>query len=424
MVEALRGKKLLVLSGNGLNSKIVLAAKELGVYTIVIDYLAPEASPAKQIADEHWELSYADYDTIVERCRKEHVDGVLACSREATQLPYYELCRRLGYPCYATLEEFEKLANKKRFKELCREYGVGVIPDYTLQDVADKKIEFPVFVKPADNGGSKGQSICADYDELEKAIEYARSESATKDVIIEKYMGGKTSFQVTYFFVNGKAYVTRTVDGYKGEVKDGLDRVALCSISPSRYTQEFLEHANETFVRMLKGIGVKNGPVMVQGFYDDGIFRFYDPGRRFPGTDFELIYKDVFGIDLMQLMVVFALTGEMPDVSLDERSAFLKGNYAAVLFQTISAGRIGKIEGLQEVQEHPGIRHVVQKHFPGETVQWTYTTMQRIFDIDFLSRNMDELIAMIKYLQKTIRVTDDKGNDMIYRPFDTNRLKG
>ena len=38
-LSSLKGKKLLVLSGNSLNEKIVTAAKELGVYTIVADYL-------------------------------------------------------------------------------------------------------------------------------------------------------------------------------------------------------------------------------------------------------------------------------------------------------------------------------------------------------------------------------------------------
>lgn len=415
-------KKLLILSGSGLNCKIVSAAKELGVHTIVIDYVSPEASPAKQLADEHWELSYSDFDEIQRRCEEEKVDGVLACCREATQLPYHEICRRLHYPCYATMEEFEKLANKKRFKSLCREYGVDVIPEYSMQDVINKTVEFPVFVKPADNGGSKGQSICRDYTELENAIRYAESESAAKEVLIEKYMGGKTSFQVTYFFVNGKAYVTRTVDGYKGTVEDGLDRVALCSISPSRYTEEFLSASNDRFVRMLQGIGVKNGPVMVQGFYDDGVFRFYDPGRRFPGTDFELIYKDVFGIDLMKMMVEFALTGTMPDAALDNSGAFLKGKIASVLFQTVSAGRIGSIEGLEAIQNDPRIRNVVQKHFVGETVKWTYTTAQRIFDIDFLSEDKDDLVATIRHIQKTIIVRDEDGNDMMYKPFDTERL--
>lgn len=421
-MKDLKGKKLLILSGNGLNCKTVEAAKELGVYTIVVDYVALDSSPAKQIADEHWTLSYSDIDGIEQRCKQEHVDGVIACSGEATQLPYYRICERMHFPCYATLNQFEKLTNKKKFKAMCRENGIDVIPEFTKEDVESKTIEFPVFVKPVDNGGSKGQSVCNNYSELVRAIAYAESESATKEIIIEKYMGGKTSFQVTYFFVNGVPYVIRTVDGYKGLLEEKLDRVALCSISPSRYTYEFFQTTNDRFTRMLKCIGVENGPVMAQGFFDDGTFRFYDPGRRFPGTDYELIYKDVFGIDLMQMMVIFSLTGKMPEIHLDNQYSFLNGKKAAVLFPTVRAGVIGKIEGIDKLRADPWIRHIVQKYFVGDTVNWTYTTMQRICDIDFVCETDSALLDLIDYIQNTLKVQDENGIDMIYKPFDATRL--
>ena len=70
-----QGKKLLVLAGNNVHEKVVKAAQSLGVYTIVTDYLPPEQSPAKLIADEYWMLSTGDIDAVVEKCRKEKVDG-------------------------------------------------------------------------------------------------------------------------------------------------------------------------------------------------------------------------------------------------------------------------------------------------------------------------------------------------------------
>ena len=51
-----KGKKLLILAGAGVHSKVVRTAKEMGIYTIVTDYLEPTYSPAKQIADESWML--------------------------------------------------------------------------------------------------------------------------------------------------------------------------------------------------------------------------------------------------------------------------------------------------------------------------------------------------------------------------------
>lgn len=52
-LDALRGKKLLILVG-GINLvTLVERAKELGIYTIVADYYDTDKSPAKLVADEY-----------------------------------------------------------------------------------------------------------------------------------------------------------------------------------------------------------------------------------------------------------------------------------------------------------------------------------------------------------------------------------
>lgn len=417
-----KGKKLLILSGNTPHIKIVKAARELGVYTIVTDYLEPDASPAKQFSDEYWMMSYGDVEGLSERCRQEHVDGVLTCYHESALIPYDGICKEMGWSCYGNLVQFEQLMNKRLFKQLCQENGIAVIPEYSVDDALKGDIEFPVMVKPADRCGSKGQSICNNQDELNQSIKAAIEESISGEVIIEKYVANKNSFQVTYFFVNGKPYIIRTVDGYKGSVEDNLDRVALCSISPSIYTNEYLQTTSRRFTDMLQRIGVENGPVMAQGFYDDGVFRFYDPGRRFPGTDFEVIYREEFGIDLMKMMVIYALTGEMPEVDLKDENVYLSGKKVVVLFPTLRAGTIGKISGYEELESSPRIRNIGQKHGVGAKISKMNTALQRIFEIDFISNSSNEIRDTIRYVQDVISVEDMEGKDMLHKPFDPKRI--
>jgi len=68
-------KKLLVLAGAGPHCKVVEAAKEMGIYTIVTDYL--HDSPAKLIADEALENNIFDVDELVKYVKEHKVDGVL-----------------------------------------------------------------------------------------------------------------------------------------------------------------------------------------------------------------------------------------------------------------------------------------------------------------------------------------------------------
>ena len=297
----IRGKKLLVLAGSDVHCKVVDAARELGVYTIVTDYL--QDSPAKKIADESQMFSITDVDSIVDFCKTNTVDGVLNFCNDTAQAPYQKICERLNVPCFCTEEQVQKLSNKRLFKQMCVENGVAVIPEYTEADVEANAIEYPVVVKPVDSRGSRGVQTCNSIDELKKAIEIAKRESKSGEIIIEKSMYGKQDFTMTYFFVDGVPYTIRAGDRYLGKKEYGLDRQCCGLVAPSKYTDWYMRSEDQKIKNMLVNLGLKYGPVFMQGFIDGDVLRVYDPGIRFPGGDYERVFKRIVGVDLMKAMV-------------------------------------------------------------------------------------------------------------------------
>lgn len=422
-MKRFEGKKILILAGANVHVKLAEAAKNLGAYTIVTDFLPVEESPAKKVADEYWMLNVTDVEGIIQRCKEEHVDGVVTGWIDVSQLPYYKICKALNLPCYGTYDLFVKLTNKHAFKQTCAQYGVGTIMEYSKDEALKGNVDYPVFVKPVDSRGSRGLSICNNQDDLISALEVAEKESTCGDVIIEKYLGDKNSFQVTYFFVNGEPFVLRTADGYKGLVEEKLDKVALCSVSPSIYTKEYMETTHDAVVKMLKEEGLNNGPVMLQAFYDNGVFRFYDPGLRFPGVEFDITYQKLFGVSVMEMLVEFALTGNMTKhPSLTNDNITLKGRTAAVLFPTISAGKIASIKGLDVIKNLPTVTCISQRYNVGEEVKWTYNVSQRLAEVNLLCESKEALAEHIKEIYSFIEIYDDKGQNMLYKPFDVKRL--
>ncbi|MBP5244956.1 MAG: hypothetical protein J6036_00665, partial [Clostridia bacterium] len=61
-MENLSGKKILVLAGQDVHRKLVETSKNMGIYTVVADYLSD--SPCKEIADESTMLSILDTDGL------------------------------------------------------------------------------------------------------------------------------------------------------------------------------------------------------------------------------------------------------------------------------------------------------------------------------------------------------------------------
>ncbi len=411
-------KKLLILAGASVHNKLVLAAREKGIYTIVTDNL-PD-SPAKTIADEAWMLDIKDVDGIVAKCKENNVDGVLAAWIDPAQRPYYEVCERLGLPCYGIQEQFYRMTDKHAFKKMCIENGVDVIPEYSENDL--ESINYPVFVKPVDSRGSRGQSVCHDQEELLRAIEYARKESSNGDIIIEKYMADAHEFQVTYFFIDGTPYLIRTCDSYCGSVERHLEKVVACAVSPSRFTQAYLDKAHNKVVGMFQKLGLKNGPVFMQGFEDNGTFRFFDPGLRFPGVDYEKIFKHVFDVDLMDAMISIALNGTCKELVLPTDCVWLKAKHAAILFPTISAGTVTNIQGQETVKNLSGVISFLPRCKEGDQIQWSFNVNQRSAEIDCIADNISELKTLIVKIQNTFIVRDNQGHNMTLEYFNVNRI--
>lgn len=412
-------KKLLILGGTAQQIKLVEAAKRMGVYTIVTDYLVD--SPAKKVSDESWMLNIKDVDQIVARCKEESVDGVICGYIDPCQRPYQRICEALNLPCYGTKEQFFRMTDKHAFKKMCEENGVDVIPEYSEEEALSGHAEFPLFVKPVDSRGSRGQSVCYSVDELQSAIAFARKESSNGDILIEKYMKGRHEFQVTYFFVDGEAYLIRTVDSYCGSEELHLEKVVACAVSPSRFTEEYLKTAHTNVVKMFKSMGYRNGPIFMQGFEDHGKFRFFDPGLRFPGVDYERIYKKELKIDLMEAMVHLALDGNCGDIKPAEDGVWLNGKRAAVLFPTLKAGVVSEMNGFA-VENTPEIVSLIPRCKVGDAIEWTYDVNQRMAEVDIVCDTTEALKLTITRIQNQLHVYDAAGNDMQYESFQVNKI--
>ena len=109
-------KKILILAGAYQHCKLVKAARELGLFTIVTDNIPN--SPAKLIADQALDIDVFDVEGIVEFCRREKVDAVLSTHLEASQRTYQKVCETLNLPCYCNEMQSQIMTDKEKFKKL------------------------------------------------------------------------------------------------------------------------------------------------------------------------------------------------------------------------------------------------------------------------------------------------------------------
>lgn len=415
----LAGKKLLILAGASVHNKVVRTAKEMGLYVIVSDYLEPHLSPAKQLADESWMYSITEVDAIVDRCKHEMVDAVLSFCIDPAQKPYQQICEKLGVPCYATKEQFDIFTDKRLFKDFCIKHNVDVIPDYTEDDISNGKAVYPLFIKPSICRGSRGQSICNNKEEALEGLRVAKALSADGKAICEKYMGGKQDIASAFFVVDGEPYMVKFGDRYLGTAEDGLDKQVMCTKFPSDFTQVFEEKVMHRVKDMIKALGIKYGPVFLQGFVDGDTIRYYDPALRMPGGDYDLVLKHATGFDTVKSLIHFALTGDAKTCFGDPKDCFkLQDGVGMIICFSVRAGHISKVVGLDALLNHKNVVYGRQIIPEGEDIPASGDIRQRAAAVGAYVQTKMEAEKFVKEMYETYHVLDENGEDMIVSKYE------
>lgn len=295
-------KKILILGATHNEGLIVERARKKGIYTIVTDNHEDWSfSPAKYIADEAWNISWSDVESLYNKCLLYNINGVIAGFSEFRVENMIKLCGKLSLPCYLTLEQLAVTRNKISFKRLCKQYNITVVPEYTIGD----NVKYPVIIKPVDRAGSIGVNVAYNDEELMTFYQNALLLSPSRQAIIEDFIEDGIKFDVYYLIQYGKPILIGTSDTimYGGKCKI----LQKAWTFPSVYENLFLCEYDCRVKRMLDGLGIQNGYATLSAFYVKNSLCFFEAGFRLSGELSFNYYQAITGINYLDFMIDCAL---------------------------------------------------------------------------------------------------------------------
>lgn len=412
-MDNLKGKKLLILGGGLLSCDIVRYAKNLGVYTIVTDWYDVKRSPAKLIADEYWNEEVFRPDKLAVLVKENRVDGVITGFTDSYLLQYQKLCELADLPCYATKEQFEASLDKKTFKRLCRENGVGTVPQFDISTF-DKSIisdRNQIIIKPVDNSGSRGINICSNPEDFDYLLAQSMSFSEKKEVLLEKYMTcDDVSFE--YKIQEGEITLSSICDRYIHQT-EGVGSVTSGLMYPSKYLNRYLREEDLKVKQMFTSMGLKNGVLFMQAFVDEDDFFFYEMGYRLSGGRHFIFTDNQNGDNAVKELVSFALTGHMNSERLADVCNPMFSQKCCQLSVLCRSGRIAFIRGRDALLPISEIIDTLFSYGEGDTVGKEGTSAQIVARFHIVADTKDRIKEVISIIQKTLQILDDDGNNMI-----------
>lgn len=402
-------KKLLILGGNTTERVIVEHAKKLGYYTIVTDnHVDWNLSPAKQIADEAWNFSWSNIDSLAQQCIKKQVNGVIAGFSEFRVESMIKLCETLCLPCWLTMEQLDLTRDKIQFKQLCKQYQIPCVTEYDFNHVSI----FPVIIKPVDRAGSVGINVAYNEQQLKHFYLEAKSLSPSKKVIIEEYIDDGTKFDVYYFIHDKNIELVGTSDTIMCDKKRGSETLQKAWTYPSVYESLFKEELSIHLEKMILDIGIIDGYVTMSAFYREGKFYFFEAGFRLSGEMSFDYYKRMTGQCYLDALIRYSLN----DSHLTPRPVSLprKNGYVITLNFFGKDGVVGSIVGLDFLKRHKNVIAFLLYVKEGDVIKNKSSVLKKIALCTLYSETKEDLGNIINLINEKFDIKSDCSVSLIY----------
>lgn len=393
-------KKILLLGGSAQQVIAIKAAKHLGYYTILCDYL-PD-NPGQYEADQFYLISTTDKDAVLELAQKEKIEGVLAYASDPAAPTAAYVAEKLELPGNP-LKSVEILCNKDRFRKFLLENGFSV-PDakgYSLAIDAVKEkdgFEYPIIIKPVDSSGSKGATVLYTEDGLSEALNFAFSFSRSHRIIIEHYIEKKHPYLIggDIFIKDGKIVLWGLLNCHRDVNVNPL--VPVGKSYPLQLGENDIKNVKHTLSSMVEKLGIRNGSMNVELVVDkdDHIWPI-DVGPRSGGNMIPDLLGDMFGVNIAEMSIEAAMGTEIKG-NICEPNGF----YATHNLHSNRNGRYKGISFSPEIEPYIYRKCLYKKQ--GDVVEYFDNAAKCLGIVFFKFPDEDVMKSVLEHINELITI--------------------
>jgi biotin carboxylase len=350
--------------------RAILRARELGHRIVAVDRNAEALG--LQEADAGEVVDFQDVDAVAEAGRRHSVSGVLTVSADRAVPVVAAVAERLGLPGIGT-ETAHLMTHKIAMRRRLAEAGVPQ-PRYAAARnlhegrTAVETVGLPAVLKPADSGGQRGVFRLESVDDLERHLHAALAESSGEEAIVEAFSEGLELNGLV--IARGGSVELLTLSDRLRPPGVGFG-VGWIHVYPSRLYGHTLEQAEETAIRAVRALGLRDGIAFPQLIVSEsGKTQVVEVAARIPGGQMADLARHATGVDLVEVAVRQALGEEVPDELARPRHQ----QPLAVRFLTASpgplpTGKVRSVGSLERVLAFPGVVEADVFLSPGETIR-------------------------------------------------------
>lgn len=395
------GKRMMILGASALQVPAIKAAKEMGYEIILVDY--DENAVGFPLADVKLVVSTLDMEEVYKQALIYKPDVVITSTSDGPVRTAAYVNEKLGKKPDLSYEDALCATIKSNMRNRLKENHVPVPAYYTADNFesfqAAAEALDDCIVKPSDNAGSRGVVLLEgnqkqEEKELCRIYEYSKKNSRNGIVMIEEFMVGP-EVSVEAITVDGETEIIAITDKY---ITPPPYFVELAHSEPSRLSEEIQGQIRDIALQAIRAIRLQNGPSHTEVKITEEGPKIVEIAARL-GGDFitSRLVPLSTGVDLVGASVQLA-AGKKPELKRKWQKA------AAIHFIHGEQGKIQCLEETEEMSRLDGIEEVAIYKKPGDVVDGTKSSNDRLGHIITTGRTPEEAMEKGRKALECIRL--------------------
>jgi len=296
-------------------------------------------------------------------------------------------------------------------KKINPKYTVVVDTSKKTLKKINKKIGFPLIVKPTGLAASQFVSICFHKEELEailkkmfKKIQIAADKKTShkeQKILVEQFMEGDMYSVDAYVTSRGKIHFCPMVHVKTGNTIGFDDFFGYRQITPTLLKNQNIEKAHAVASEAIHALGLRSTTVHIELMKMEDLWKVIELSPRLGGFRHNL-YEYSFGINhTMNDILIHA--GKK--LSIPRKR---KGYTVAMKFFAKKEGRLTKLKGIKKAQKLASFKTIkINKHI-GDMCTYAKNGGGSVFNIIMFNKERSKLLADIRRLEQMIVIETKK----------------
>lgn len=392
----LNDEKVMILGAGPLQVPAIMELKNMGYYVIAIDY-NPEAIGFNYV-DKSLVISTVDEEAVLEAARKYKPNYVFTSTSDAPVRTAAYVNEQLGNNIDISYENAKCATIKSYMRDRLKRCKVA-IPQYSIASNYEeyksyiKELNYRCVVKPADNAGSRGVTLC-DYNNVDYSYKVAAENSVNNIIMVEELMEGP-EVSVEAITINGETKIITITDKLKTPKPYFVE---MGHSEPSRLELNVQESIKEEAIKAIKAIGIVNGPSHTEIILTEDGPKIVEIAARLGGDYItsKLVPLST-GINIVKESIMLATHQKV----VAEYSTH-KGS--AIRFIKSKGGIVKSIKIEKEIYEIDEIKEIEIYISVGDRVNDITSSNDRIGHIIGQSNSAEEAIEIVETAMKYIHI--------------------